>query len=137
MIACVGAQIIARYVFSEPPAWTEELARYAMIWSGMAGATVAYSRREDPVLIKAERLPSGWLQTLAQYIDIFTVTIFCTAILLATPQFLFLHSQRITDSLEIPSILVVSIIPATVAIILFHAFVRLMILIFSGTNTTV
>lgn len=28
----VFAQVIARYVFNRPPAWTEELARYCQVW---------------------------------------------------------------------------------------------------------
>lgn len=28
----VFAQVIARYVFNQPPAWTEELARFCQVW---------------------------------------------------------------------------------------------------------
>lgn len=134
MIICIGAQIVARYIFSEPPAWTEELARYAMIWSGLTGATVAYSRREDPVLVKLASLPSQWMRVAAQYVEVVAVTVFCGTILWASPLFLTLHSQRLSESLEIPSVLVVSIIPISVTVILYHAFVRLLILIFEKTN---
>ena len=33
----IAIQVVARYVFSEPPGWTEEGARYAMVWSGLLG----------------------------------------------------------------------------------------------------
>ncbi|HEY7804421.1 MAG TPA: TRAP transporter small permease subunit, partial [Orrella sp.] len=35
LVAAVMLQVIARYVFQSPPPWTEELARYAMIWAGL------------------------------------------------------------------------------------------------------
>src|SRR5690606_15683132 len=44
---------------SEPPAWTEEGARYAMVWAGLLGATLAFRWRQDPVLIKLEIFEHG------------------------------------------------------------------------------
>ena len=41
MLGAVALQVVARYVFFSPPAWTEELARYAMVWAGFLGATVS------------------------------------------------------------------------------------------------
>ena len=51
MVALIAIQVVARYVFSEPPGWTEEGARYAMVWSGLLGATVAFKAGGDPVLL--------------------------------------------------------------------------------------
>ncbi|MFH2131158.1 MAG: TRAP transporter small permease subunit [bacterium] len=46
-------QAVARYVLSSPPAWTEELARYAMVWCGMLGASCAFRAKTDPTLFPA------------------------------------------------------------------------------------
>jgi TRAP-type C4-dicarboxylate transport system permease small subunit len=32
LVAIVFYQVVARYVFSDPPSWTEELARYCQVW---------------------------------------------------------------------------------------------------------
>jgi TRAP-type C4-dicarboxylate transport system permease small subunit len=32
LTTAVFAQVVARYVFNQPPAWTEELARYSQVW---------------------------------------------------------------------------------------------------------
>jgi C4-dicarboxylate transporter DctQ subunit len=32
LIAAVFFQVVARYVFNQPPAWSEELARYCQVW---------------------------------------------------------------------------------------------------------
>ncbi len=42
MFVTVMIQIIARYVFSSPPVWTEDIARYAMVWTGLLGATLSF-----------------------------------------------------------------------------------------------
>lgn len=50
MAFSAGYQVVARYVFDAPPVWTEELARRAMVWAGMLGASVAFHERSDPNL---------------------------------------------------------------------------------------
>lgn len=51
MLFSAGYQVIARYIFDAPPVWTEELARRAMVWAGMLGASVAFHERSDPNLL--------------------------------------------------------------------------------------
>ena len=52
MVVLIAIQVVTRYLFAEPPAWTEEGARYAMVWAGLLGATLAFRWRQDPVLVK-------------------------------------------------------------------------------------
>lgn len=125
MVACIFFQIIARYLFAEPPGWTEELARIAMIWAGFTGATVACRRRLDPVLLDAAKIANDGLRKAARWTEAAAILVFCIPILIATPQFLSLHTFRSTESLQVPSVLVVAIIPICLAIICFHALVRL------------
>ena len=42
MLASVTWQVLSRYIFVVPAAWTEELARFLLIWIGMLGAAYAY-----------------------------------------------------------------------------------------------
>ena len=49
MFLTVVVQIIARYVFSSPPVWTEDVARYAMVWTGLLGATLSFKTQSDAV----------------------------------------------------------------------------------------
>lgn len=51
MVVLIGVQVVARYVLNDPPIWTEEAARYAMVWAGLLGATAAFRERSDPVLM--------------------------------------------------------------------------------------
>ncbi|MEY8839666.1 TRAP transporter small permease [Cribrihabitans sp. XS_ASV171] len=50
MLAAAGWQVIARYLLNQPPVWTEELARFSMVWGGLLGASCAYRLRRDPTL---------------------------------------------------------------------------------------
>lgn len=50
MVYAAGWQVIARYLLDAPPVWTEELARRAMVWAGMLGASAAFRAGADPSL---------------------------------------------------------------------------------------
>jgi TRAP-type C4-dicarboxylate transport system permease small subunit len=44
MVVLVGT--ISRYIFNNPLLWTEEAARYLMIWMALVGASITLKRRE-------------------------------------------------------------------------------------------
>ena len=46
MIAVVVLQIVARYALPWSPNWTEELARYLMIWAALLAVSCGIARRE-------------------------------------------------------------------------------------------
>jgi len=127
MAVCILIQIVARYLIDEPPAWTEELARHAMIWAGFLGATVACRRRLDPVLMNHATLKNTGLRRFARWLEAAAVLLFGSAILAATPRFLALHAERFTESLQLPSVFIVAIIPVCIAIIMFQAVVRVLV----------
>lgn len=41
-LVVMGAQVVFRYALNDSLFWAEEVARYALIWSSMIGAAVAY-----------------------------------------------------------------------------------------------
>jgi TRAP-type C4-dicarboxylate transport system permease small subunit len=124
MLAAILVQIVARYVFAAPPPWTEELARYAMIWAGMLGATMAYYRRADPVLFAASTAgrPGRALAMLS--IEMLALVAFVAPVLWFAPAFLERHARRITETLEINSALVVAIVPLSLVVLLVHQAAR-------------
>jgi TRAP-type C4-dicarboxylate transport system permease small subunit len=83
MIVSVFGQVIMRYVFASPLSWSEELARYAMVWQAMLASALCMQRGLHLSLLQVDVLP-GRLQTVARYAG--TVT---AAVLLA---FLFWHA---------------------------------------------
>lgn len=46
MVLVVLIGTISRYVFNSPLLWTEEAARYLMIWMALVGASITLKRRE-------------------------------------------------------------------------------------------
>lgn len=50
MTLLVLYQVFTRYVLNNPAAFTEELVRYSLIWTGFIGAAYAFSTREHMAL---------------------------------------------------------------------------------------
>ena len=76
-------QVFTRYVLNSPAAFTEELVRYSLIWTGFIGAAYAFSTRAHMslVLLQESLKPEGrrilmiCIDTLILIFAIFIITI--------------------------------------------------------------
>lgn len=50
MVVIMAAQVVARYIFSNPFVWAEEIATYLFIWIVFLGAGLAFNRRAHIVV---------------------------------------------------------------------------------------
>ena len=134
MFLTVVVQIIARYVFSSPPVWTEDVARYAMVWTGLLGATLSFKTRADAVLMDSvfPRRPHylGFLaeviQSAAVLIFVLPVVYFCFIGLRGgfAKGYLARQSGLTADTLGIPMVWISVAVPLSMIIILIHLFAR-------------
>lgn len=81
MVYAAGWQVIARYIFSSPPIWTEELARRAMVWAGMLGASAAFHAGSDPNLFPQMAVIRGRLGAILALIRAIGVVLFAAPII--------------------------------------------------------
>ncbi|MDQ2095563.1 TRAP transporter small permease [Rhodalgimonas zhirmunskyi] len=135
MFLTVVVQIIARYVFSSPPVWTEDVARYAMVWTGLLGATLSFKTGSDAVLMESvfPKRPHflGFLaeaiQSAAVLIFILPVIYFCFIGLRGgfAKGYLARQSGLTADTLGIPMVWISVSVPLAMIIILLHLAARL------------
>ena len=70
----VFAQFFTRYVLNDSLAWTEEIARYGLMWITFVGAAVAMRRRTHiAVEVLHNFLPEMLVRPLRAFIDLITV----------------------------------------------------------------
>lgn len=74
-------QVVARYLLDAPPVWTEELARRAMVWAGMLGASCAFRAKADPTLFPGMRDIAGPAGNLLAVIRAGGVVLFATPVI--------------------------------------------------------
>ena len=126
MLLLVMLQVVARYIFQAAPVWTEEGARYCMIWSGLFGATVAFRANRDPRLFQPPKSgPRIWLLS-SFWLRILSTVIFLGPVLYHSDRFLRRGLHRTTEALEIPMAWVTVAVPLAVSIIFIHLLTQIL-----------
>ena len=129
MVCVVGFQVVARYVFAAPPAWTEEVARHAMIWAGLLGATAAFKANADPTLFPAMHSVAGRLGLLLFSLRAVGVLLFITPVLYFSifgPNqnplrgFIMRSLDKTTEVTGISMLFITAAIPVVFTLILIH-----------------
>jgi TRAP-type C4-dicarboxylate transport system permease small subunit len=134
MFLTVMVQIVARYIFSSPPAWTEDVARYAMVWTGLLGATLSFKTRSDAILMHSifPKRPhilglfAEALQSAAVLTFILPVLYFCFVGLRGgfAKGYIARQAGLTADTLGIPMAWISISVPLAMVIILLHLAAR-------------
>lgn len=133
MVYAAGWQVIARYLLSQPPIWTEELARRAMVWAGMLGASASFRAMADPVLFPGSLALRGALGNGLALVRAAGVLLFAGPVIwfsLFGPNmnpargFLGRSLGRTAEMMDIPMVWFTSAIPLAFTLILLHLAAR-------------
>jgi TRAP-type C4-dicarboxylate transport system permease small subunit len=134
MFATVMIQVFARYGFSAPPTWTEDVARYMMVWTGLLGATLSFKTRSDAVLLQSVfPAPPAVLGAIAEAVHslaILTFTLpvvyFCFVGLRGgfAKGYLARQAGLTADTLGIQMVWIAAAVPLALIIILVHLAAR-------------
>ncbi len=124
LVASVSWQVISRYVFSSPSSWTEEVARFLMIWVGLLGAAYAF---RTGVHLGLDLLPNKLTGRSAEILKLFTlgaVILFSVMVLVVGGSNLVVLTWELKQNsavLGLPMAFVYSVIPAAGALICVYA----------------
>lgn len=130
MFCTVMLQVIARYVFSSPPVWTEDIARYMMVWTGLLGATLSFKTKADAVLMQSvfPRRPhflsylADGVHTIAVLGFIGPVVWYCFFNIRGDfgRGYLGRQSGLVADTLGISMLWIVAVVPISMIVIFVH-----------------
>jgi len=120
MTATVILQVFCRYVLNHSLFWSEELARYLLVWLTFIGATVAYHRNMHPgVDILFKRLDRASRDRIRQIVHLVSLVFFLVMIWYGCTFAYFIRVQT-TPALSLPKWLIFSIIPISGALLSLH-----------------
>ena len=111
MTIVVVIGIVARYVLLISIPWTEELARYLMIWTGFFGFGVAYRKKElISVKLFVDRLPPNLLR-IALFVSDILCSIFLVIVVVYGIKLCLQNMYQYSPSLRISVSIIYAIIP--------------------------
>ena len=125
MTITVAVQVFFRYVLNHSLFWSEELARYLLVWLTFLGSSAAYYRKAHPGIdFIYEKIPVS-LQKIATLSVHMAAFILFGVMIYFGSQFAYFVRLQITPALYLPKWIVFSIIPISGAILLIHGCVFL------------
>lgn len=120
MAVLVAVQVFCRYVLNHSLFWSEELARYMLVWLSFLGATVAYYRQVHPGIdaLTARLSPATGLRC-RQLVLLISMSLFMVMIVSGI-QFAWFIRMQISPALALPKWCILVIIPISGTILLSH-----------------
>jgi len=125
MIVVITLQIIFR-VFFNAISWSEEVARYLLVWTTFLGATLAwYRKRHIAVTFVVDGFPAP-VRRIARTIAHLISIAFFGIIIVVGIRYMSTQGSQVSASLRLPMPYVYAIIPATSAVMLLYAVTDLL-----------
>ncbi|RBW51446.1 TRAP transporter small permease [Marinobacter sp. F3R11] len=136
MVALIGVitlQVLSRVLFSAV-GWTEEVARFLLIWITFLAATLAFQRgRHIAVTFAVDILP-GHLKQVSRIVATLSVIAFLVALVVIGYRYMQVQSFQKSASLQISMTYVYAVIPISAAIMVWYALVDLAALLLGGED---
>ena len=123
MSIIVAVQVFCRYVLNHSLFWSEELARYLLVWLTFLGASVAYYRSVHPGIdVIYARMPDTIRKAAAVTVHLLSITFFLFMIIFGT-KFAYFIRHQISPALYLPKWLVFAIIPLSGTVLTLHGLI--------------
>lgn len=125
LVAVMSLQIVSRALFTAT-SWSEETARYLLIWLTFLGACLAYHRgRHIAVSVLADALPPHGRRICQGLIALVTIA-FMAVLLQVGLDYMALQSFQQSAALRIPMSVVYVVMPLSAAIMAYMALTDLL-----------
>ena len=125
MVIVVAAQVFCRYVLNHSLFWSEELARYLLVWLTFLGATVAFHRGVHPSIdILQARVGPATARAMA-IAGFLAALLFFGVLSVYGLQFAYFVRAQISPALQMPKWIVLLALPLSGTILWLHTLVQL------------
>lgn len=126
MTILVLMQVFSRYIFNNPLAFTEELVRYSLIWTGFIGAAYAFSTREHMALgLFKDKLKKEQRKILVIAIDVLILLLAIFVITIGGFKLALSARHEFSALLGVPRSLVYAIAPISGVFIIFAQIINI------------
>lgn len=132
LVGVVFFQVVARYVFNRPPAWTEELARYCQVWIILLTSPLCIRKGSHlAVDYLGHRLSARNRLVLEVCVHILIVA-YVVVVLVYGIQLMVVGRFQVSPAMGIPMSWIYSVFPLAGALMLVEASLRVLSLVNRG-----
>jgi TRAP-type C4-dicarboxylate transport system permease small subunit len=128
MVLCVTWQVVSRYLLGDPSSWTEELARFLLIWIGLLGASYAYHVKMHLGLdVLTQKLQGNAAMWHARFVHGVVILFAATVLVgggLRLMQLTY-ELRQYSPALDVPMAWVYCCLPVSGAMLIFYAVIAL------------
>jgi TRAP-type C4-dicarboxylate transport system permease small subunit len=122
MVINVLWQVFSRFFTSNPSSFTDELARYLMIWLGILGAAYVGGKNEHVAIdFFAKKFSASNQKLMAAFVSISISSFAFFALLIGGSRLVYITAklEQFSPSLQIPLAVVYAVIPISGVLIIF------------------
>jgi TRAP-type C4-dicarboxylate transport system permease small subunit len=120
MATIVGIQVFSRYVLNHSLFWSEEAARYLLVWLTFLGASIAYRRKAHPGVDLFFARMNPPLRRLCRLLVHLTSLGLFGIMIVGGWHFAWFVRMQISPALAIPKWIILAIIPVSGVVFLVH-----------------
>nr|WP_246139718.1 TRAP transporter small permease [Parahaliea aestuarii] len=124
LVVSVTWQILSRYLLAVPSSWTEELARFLLVWIGILGAAYAYKVKMHLGIDLLAQSLRGRKAFLLELLVNSVVVVFAVAVMVVGGSKLVAMTwelNQISPALGIPMAFVYTVVPLSGALVCLYA----------------
>ncbi|WP_457572721.1 TRAP transporter small permease [Desulfolithobacter sp.] len=126
MALIIAVQVFCRYVLNQSLFWSEELARYMLVYLSFLGATAAYHRGLHPGVDLLTARLSGSMASKLRLLGHLVALFFFIILIISGTRFAWFVRLQISPALGIPKWFILAIIPASGLIFFLYGLIFLL-----------
>lgn len=127
MTLSIFYQVVARFFLDSPPSWTEELARYLMIWVVLLGVSPLLASSDHIIIDLISGKLSKSNEIIIETIKYVTIIVFSIIVFYLGIKLILVKKPQISPALQIPMSFMYFSVPVMAFLTCFNAFVNLLI----------
>jgi TRAP-type C4-dicarboxylate transport system permease small subunit len=123
MVINVLWQVFSRYILENPSSFTDELARYLMIWIGVLGASYVSGKNMHVAIdVLPKKFSEPMQKKIAQFVDLLIIVFVFTALIIGGFRLVYITYilEQYSPSLRIPLALVYLVLPISGILIIYY-----------------
>ena len=123
MVVNVLWQVFSRYILENPSSFTDELARYLMIWIGILGAAYVSGKNMHVAIdVLPKKFSKSTQKKITRFVNLLIIAFVFTALIVGGIRLVYITYilDQYSPSLRIPLALVYIVLPLSGALIIYY-----------------